>query len=148
MRLTRYGIEADSIIRCPDYAEDYLGQQVTKVLADRLTDADFIAHLDSDCVIRRVRDPPPHEPGGPDGRSGPPPHAVHPGSPLPPRGAPAGGDGTLPGAPGQLRLHAPPAASPAYDETLTRVFRSWAGITPAARRELRRLGQEDDTTRT
>ncbi|MEH6373388.1 hypothetical protein V7793_03355 [Streptomyces sp. KLMMK] len=36
--------------------------------------------------------------------------------------------------------------SPAYDETLTRVFWSWAGITPAARRELRRLGQEDDTT--
>ena len=36
---------------CPDYADDYLGQQVTKLHADRFTDAETILHLDSDQVF-------------------------------------------------------------------------------------------------
>ncbi|MGW7297489.1 hypothetical protein [Streptomyces sp. NPDC054829] len=57
-RLARYGIEADRIVVCPDYTDDYLGQQVTKTLADTFTDADYIAHLDSDSVVRRPLTPP------------------------------------------------------------------------------------------
>ena len=53
--LSRYGIRNDDkqIVLCPDYADDYLGQQVTKTYADTLTDADFICHVDSDCIFRR-----------------------------------------------------------------------------------------------
>ncbi|MGY3676934.1 hypothetical protein ACVWXU_000557 [Streptomyces sp. TE33382] len=36
---------------CRDYADDYLGQQITKLNADRYTDADTILHLDSDQVF-------------------------------------------------------------------------------------------------
>ncbi|GJF32754.1 hypothetical protein KNE206_54540 [Kitasatospora sp. NE20-6] len=36
---------------CRDYADDYLGQQITKLNADRYTDADMILHLDSDQVF-------------------------------------------------------------------------------------------------
>jgi len=38
---------------CSDYRDDYLGQQVTKLMADTFTDADFICHVDSDCVFTR-----------------------------------------------------------------------------------------------
>jgi hypothetical protein len=38
---------------CEDFADDYLGQQVTKMLADHYSDADFVCHLDSDCILRR-----------------------------------------------------------------------------------------------
>ncbi|MFG2910271.1 hypothetical protein ACGF13_35135 [Kitasatospora sp. NPDC048286] len=36
---------------CRDYTDDYLGQQITKLHADRYTDADMILHLDSDQVF-------------------------------------------------------------------------------------------------
>ena len=36
---------------CADYADDYLGQQITKLHADLHTDADVILHLDSDQVL-------------------------------------------------------------------------------------------------
>lgn len=36
---------------CPDYVDDYLGQQVTKLHADLVTNAEFICHVDSDCVF-------------------------------------------------------------------------------------------------
>jgi hypothetical protein len=36
---------------CPDRAQDYIGQQITKLYADRYTDADMIVHLDSDQVF-------------------------------------------------------------------------------------------------
>lgn len=36
---------------CPDHRDDYLGQQITKLYADRYTDADVIVHLDSDQVF-------------------------------------------------------------------------------------------------
>src|SRR5712691_3849026 len=38
---------------CPDFADDYLGQQVTKLHADKYTDADFICHIDADCLFHR-----------------------------------------------------------------------------------------------
>jgi uncharacterized protein DUF6492 len=36
---------------CQDYRDDYLGQQVTKLNADKYTDAEFICHVDSDCIF-------------------------------------------------------------------------------------------------
>lgn len=47
---------------CEDYADDYLGQQLTKLHADLCTDADIILHLDSDqvfvapCDVRQLFD--------------------------------------------------------------------------------------------
>jgi hypothetical protein len=42
---------------CPDYQVDYLGQQVTKLLADTISEADYICHVDSDCVFFRATAP-------------------------------------------------------------------------------------------
>jgi len=50
-RLDWLGLSGDRTITCPDYADDYLGQQVTKLYADRFSDADYICHVDSDCVF-------------------------------------------------------------------------------------------------
>jgi len=52
-RLGRWDLDADRIVVCEDFADDYLGQQVTKLHADLFTDAELIVHLDSDCVVRR-----------------------------------------------------------------------------------------------
>lgn len=52
-RLDWLGLKADETLTCPDYRDDYLGQQVTKLHADLLTDADFICHIDSDCIFQR-----------------------------------------------------------------------------------------------
>jgi hypothetical protein len=41
------------IVVCPDYSDDYIGQQITKLYVDTLSDADYIAHVDSDCVFLR-----------------------------------------------------------------------------------------------
>lgn len=41
------------LVSCPDFADDYLGQQVSKLYADCVSDADYILHLDSDCVFVR-----------------------------------------------------------------------------------------------
>jgi hypothetical protein len=38
---------------CRDYRDDYLGQQATKLHADLFTDAEFICHVDSDCIFTR-----------------------------------------------------------------------------------------------
>jgi hypothetical protein len=56
-RLDSMGLAGDVTITCPDYKDDYLGQQVTKLTADRLTDADYICHIDSDCVFCRRTTP-------------------------------------------------------------------------------------------
>ena len=53
-RLRRLDLSDVRIAHCPDYRDDYLGQQVTKLYADELTDADFISHVDSDCVFTRT----------------------------------------------------------------------------------------------
>jgi hypothetical protein len=42
---------------CRDYKDDYLGQQATKLHADAFTDADFICHVDSDCIFVRPTSP-------------------------------------------------------------------------------------------
>lgn len=52
-RLYWLGITCNKIIACTNYSDDYLGQQVTKMYADTLTDADFICHVDSDCIFYR-----------------------------------------------------------------------------------------------
>jgi hypothetical protein len=56
-RLARVRFPCDDVVLCDDVAEDYLGQQVTKLHADELTDAELIAHLDSDCILRRPLTP-------------------------------------------------------------------------------------------
>ncbi len=56
-RLDWLGLSGDRTITCPDYADDYLGQQVTKLHADLLTDADYVCHVDSDCVFVRSTQP-------------------------------------------------------------------------------------------
>ncbi len=43
-----------NVLYCRDYADDYLGQQVTKLMADTFSDADLICHVDSDCVFTRA----------------------------------------------------------------------------------------------
>lgn len=45
------------IVTCPDYRDDYLGQQVTKLHADDFSDADFICHIDSDCIVSQPVSP-------------------------------------------------------------------------------------------
>jgi|SRR5450631_688851 hypothetical protein len=40
-----------------NYADDYLGQQATKLLGDTFTDAEYICHVDSDCVFCRPTSP-------------------------------------------------------------------------------------------
>jgi hypothetical protein len=42
---------------CRDYKDDYLGQQATKLHADTFTDAEFICHVDSDCIFVRPASP-------------------------------------------------------------------------------------------
>jgi hypothetical protein len=39
------------VLHCHNYANDYVGQQITKLHADTYTDADVILHLDSDQVF-------------------------------------------------------------------------------------------------
>jgi hypothetical protein len=53
-RLVWSGLRPSVTMRiCEDFADDYLGQQVSKLRADLYSDADFICHLDSDCILRR-----------------------------------------------------------------------------------------------
>ena len=35
----------------PEFASDYLGQQITKLYADRFVDAEHVMHVDADCVF-------------------------------------------------------------------------------------------------
>jgi hypothetical protein len=56
-RWTWSGLTADRVLCCPDYRDDYLGQQVTKLYADTWSDADFVCHVDSDCVFQRPTAP-------------------------------------------------------------------------------------------
>ncbi|MEM9549060.1 MAG: DUF6492 family protein [Bacteroidota bacterium] len=41
---------------CENFEDDYMGQQVTKLYADSFSDADFICHVDSDCIFRNPFD--------------------------------------------------------------------------------------------
>jgi hypothetical protein len=49
--------ERASFETCADYEDDYLGQQITKLSADTLTDAEIICHVDSDCIFVRPMSP-------------------------------------------------------------------------------------------
>lgn len=49
---------------CEEFSDDYLGQQVTKLYADSLTDAELICHLDSDCILSRRTTPESLAPSG------------------------------------------------------------------------------------
>jgi hypothetical protein len=51
------GLHADRVVCCPAYRDDYLGQQVSKLHADVYSDADYICHVDSDCIFRRPTRP-------------------------------------------------------------------------------------------
>ncbi|MFD9498048.1 hypothetical protein [Streptomyces sp. NPDC060035] len=52
-RMERSAIESERVhlYTCRDYADDYLGQQITKLNADLYTNAGSILHLDSDHVF-------------------------------------------------------------------------------------------------
>ena len=39
------------MLRCEEYEDDYIGQQIAKLNADNYTDAPLIAHIDSDCMF-------------------------------------------------------------------------------------------------
>ncbi|MGW8392450.1 DUF6492 family protein [Pseudoduganella sp. HUAS MS19] len=56
-RLDWHGLGGDITISCPDYADDYLGQQVSKLHADTISEADYICHVDSDCIFSRSTQP-------------------------------------------------------------------------------------------
>jgi hypothetical protein len=49
---------------CDDVADDYLGQQVTKLYADELIDSEWVCHLDADCVFVEPVSPEALMPGG------------------------------------------------------------------------------------
>jgi hypothetical protein len=51
--LRRFDLAADEVDLCDDVADDYLGQQVTKLYADEHSDAEIVVHLDSDCIVDR-----------------------------------------------------------------------------------------------
>ncbi len=52
--LATYGLEPAGLVVCADFRDDYVGQQLTKLYADDLSEADFIVHFDSDCVLART----------------------------------------------------------------------------------------------
>jgi hypothetical protein len=41
----------ERVIECPVYEDDYLGQQITKLMADTYSNADYIMHVDSDLMF-------------------------------------------------------------------------------------------------
>lgn len=56
--LARYPAIASfaTVVVCDDYPDDYLGQQITKLHVDLLTDADFVTHVDSDVIFTDMLD--------------------------------------------------------------------------------------------
>ena len=58
-RWTHLGVETTGVelVECPDFPDDYLGQQVSKLYADTLTDAELVWHVDADCIFSRATTP-------------------------------------------------------------------------------------------
>ena len=56
-RLLYRGLGGDCTFVCKSYADDYLGQQVSKLTADQYSDAEYICHVDSDCLFHRPTTP-------------------------------------------------------------------------------------------
>jgi hypothetical protein len=52
-KLDWLGLRGTRTMTCRDYPIDYLGQQVTKLHADLVSDADYLCHVDSDWVFTR-----------------------------------------------------------------------------------------------
>jgi hypothetical protein len=51
-RIRRSPLDGVEVAYCPNYPDDYLGQQVTKLYADTMSEADYILHVDSDCTFK------------------------------------------------------------------------------------------------
>jgi hypothetical protein len=50
-------LTAEQVHECPIYGDDYLGQQVSKLMADVYSDAEYILHWDSDTVLLKPMSP-------------------------------------------------------------------------------------------
>lgn len=55
--LVKLGLSGVVLQSCPNYANDYLGQQVTKLTAHRYSDADRVLFVDSDVVFHTPTTP-------------------------------------------------------------------------------------------
>lgn len=51
--LKPFNLTQETIISCPVYADDYLGQQIDKLNADVYCDSEYILFVDSDCVFTK-----------------------------------------------------------------------------------------------
>jgi len=51
------GLTRERVIFTDDHGDGYLYQQVCKLQADRYTDADFVCHVDSDCIFQGPASP-------------------------------------------------------------------------------------------
>lgn len=49
--LDEFNLTHEKVFTCPDYKDDYLGQQITKIYADQYSDAEYIMYGDSDTLI-------------------------------------------------------------------------------------------------
>lgn len=54
--LDKGGLTSEKIVTCPVYKEDYLGQQISKMLSYEYTDAQAIVFVDSDCCFNKYVD--------------------------------------------------------------------------------------------
>jgi len=50
-------LTAEKVVVCPDYTNDYLGQQVSKMLAYKYCSGDMIFYTDSDCIFLKPTKP-------------------------------------------------------------------------------------------
>lgn len=55
--LNSFNLTREKIFTCPDYKDDYLGQQITKLHADEYSDADLFLYGDSDTLITKKLKP-------------------------------------------------------------------------------------------
>lgn len=55
--LDAMNLTAEKVVTCPVYQNDYLGQQITKLLSWQYTDAESILFVDSDCCFTEIFTP-------------------------------------------------------------------------------------------
>lgn len=55
--LDGFNLTKEKVFTCPDYKDDYLGQQITKINADTYSDAPYIFFTDSDTLLIRETKP-------------------------------------------------------------------------------------------
>lgn len=51
--LNDWNLTQEVVVTCPVYADDYLGQQISKLNADKYCESDYVLYVDSDCVFTR-----------------------------------------------------------------------------------------------